>query len=338
MAFYLKKLHEFYVKAEATTKDIVLTIPSYASNTERQALVDACDIAGFRCLRVINESTAIAYNYGFFRKGDLSKEQERIVAFVDFGHSKTTVTIAGFKQQEARIICHRSNRNLGGRDLDYAVAAKLGAEFAAKHGDNPMENPRCKLRMYETIEKARKLLSGDTEAMIGIDYLMNEEDLNRKMKREEFEQLIDPQMTALTALLREAVQASGLTAEQINFVELVGDGTRTPIVQAIIKQVFEKTELQRTLNSLECIARGASLNSAMMTPHFNVQQFTMEDYNNMAVSVNYQFTDLETGEAKDPKEYRNFFDQGQKFPLVQQLKFDNKEGQMSIKIDYSDTA
>lgn len=98
MAFYLKKLHEFYVKAEATTKDIVLTIPSYASNTERQALVDACDIAGFRCLRVINESTAIAYNYGFFRKGDLSKEQERIVAFVDFGHSKTTVTIAGFKQ------------------------------------------------------------------------------------------------------------------------------------------------------------------------------------------------------------------------------------------------
>ncbi len=209
MAFYLKKLHEFYVKAEATTKDIVLTIPSYASNTERQALVDACDIAGFRCLRVINESTAIAYNYGFFRKGDLSKEQERIVAFVDFGHSKTTVTIAGFKQQEARIICHRSNRNLGGRDLDYAVAVKLGAEFAAKHGDNPMDNPRCKLRMYETIEKARKLLSGDTEAMIGIDYLMNEEDLNRKMKREEFEQLIDPQMTALTALMREAIQASG---------------------------------------------------------------------------------------------------------------------------------
>lgn len=76
----------------------------------------------------------------------------------------------------------------------------------------------------------------------------------------------------------------------------------------------------------------------MMTPHFNVQQFTMEDYNNMPVSVNYQFTDLETGTAKDPKEYRNFFDLGQKFPLVQQLKFDNKEGAMSIKIDYSDTA
>ena len=100
LAFYLKKLHEFYQKAEVTTKDVVVTIPSYASNTERQALVDACDIAGLNCLRVINESTAIVYNYGFFRKNDLpkDKEPERIVAFVDMGHSKTTVTIAGFKQ------------------------------------------------------------------------------------------------------------------------------------------------------------------------------------------------------------------------------------------------
>ena len=79
----------------------------------------------------------------------------------------------------------------------------------------------------------------------------------------------------------------GLTPEQIHFVELVGDCTRTPIIQGIIKQIFEKTELQRTLNSLECIARGASLNSAMMTPHFTVQNFTMADYNNLPVSVNY---------------------------------------------------
>ena len=118
----------------------------------------------------------------------------------------------------------------------------------------------------------------------------------------------------------------GITPDQIQFVELVGDCTRTPIVQAIIKQIFEKEELQRTLNSLECVARGASLNSAMMTPHFNVQSFTMNDYNNYPINVNYTFKDLETGEAKEPKEYRKFFDKGQKFPLVQQLKFDNKEG------------
>ena len=74
LAFYMCKLHEFYVKDEVTTKDIVLTIPSYASNVERQALLDAIDIAGLKCLRIINESTAICYNYGFVRKADLSAE------------------------------------------------------------------------------------------------------------------------------------------------------------------------------------------------------------------------------------------------------------------------
>ena len=217
IAFYLQKLHEFYVKDEVTTKDIVLTIPSYSSNTERQALVDAAEIAGLKCLRVINESTAICYNYGFFRKSDLSKEDERIVAFVDFGHSKTTVTVAGFKQQESRIICHRSDRNLGGRDMDYQIAQKLGEEFLAKFGEDPRTNPRCILRLYETIEKARKLLSGDTQANINIDYLLNEEDLNRVLKREEFETLIDPQIRQLTTLLRESIEASGKYYKQSIF-------------------------------------------------------------------------------------------------------------------------
>lgn len=86
---------------------------------------------------------------------------------------------------------------------------KLGEEFTQKYGDDPRNNLRCRLRMYEMIEKARKLLSGDTEATVNIDYLLNEEDLVRKITREEFEQLIDPQIRALATLLRETIEASG---------------------------------------------------------------------------------------------------------------------------------
>jgi heat shock protein 4 len=96
LAFYLFKLKKFYEKAEINCKDLVVSIPSYCSNVERQSLLDACEIAGLKCLRVINESTAIALQYGFFRKKDLDAKETRVVAFVDFGHSKTTVTIASF--------------------------------------------------------------------------------------------------------------------------------------------------------------------------------------------------------------------------------------------------
>jgi heat shock 70kDa protein 4 len=54
---------------------VVLSIPTYASNVERQALLDAAEIAGLKCLRIINESTAICLNYGFFRKADLDENQ-----------------------------------------------------------------------------------------------------------------------------------------------------------------------------------------------------------------------------------------------------------------------
>ena len=121
-------------------------------------------------------------------------------------------------------------------------------------------------------------------------------------------------------------------------MELVGDCTRTPIVQAIVKQIFEKQELQRTLNSLECVARGAALNSAMMTPHFSVQAFQMQDYNNTPVSLNYSFKDLESGQPKDPKQYNSFFEVGQNFPLIKALNFNNKEGLMTLAISYDESA
>jgi len=162
VAYYLTKIREFYVQAEVNNKEFVISIPSYASNVERQAVIDAAEIAGLKCLRVINESTAICYNYGFFRKGDLDAEKERIVAFCDVGHSKTTITIAAFKKSECRILVHNSDRNLGGRNFDGLVMNMIGEEFAKKYGDDPREIPRCRLRMLEAAEKARKLLSSDT--------------------------------------------------------------------------------------------------------------------------------------------------------------------------------
>ncbi len=57
-------------------------------------MLDACEIAGLKCVRLLNESTATVLNYGFFRKTDLSDKDPRYVAFVDFGHSKLTVYIA----------------------------------------------------------------------------------------------------------------------------------------------------------------------------------------------------------------------------------------------------
>lgn len=81
------------------------------------------------------------------------KGEPRIVVFVDVGHSKTTVTIASFLAGKLRIICHKSDRNLGARNMDYVILEKIGEEFTKKYGSDPRKNIRCRLRMLDAIEK-----------------------------------------------------------------------------------------------------------------------------------------------------------------------------------------
>jgi len=144
-----------------------------------------------KCIRLINEGTAVCLNYGFFRKTDLpEKDPARIVAFVDLGHSKLTVTIASFLQGKMKVLGHVSDRNLGARNMDYLLVDLLGEEFMKKVGSDPRKNVRTKLRMLDMIEKQRKILSANIEATIHLESLLEDEDLHRNIKRTEFEEMI----------------------------------------------------------------------------------------------------------------------------------------------------
>lgn len=187
MATYLKKVHKFYENAGIASKDIVLSVPSYFSNIERQAVLDACDIAELKCTRLINEGTAVALSYGFFKNRDFTETESRNVAFVDFGHSKLTVTIANFKKNKLKILGHHSDRNLGARNIDDLVLNLLADEFVKKFGSDPRKNVKCRLRMLDFIEKARKILSANVDTIINIDALLDDEDLVKPVKRAEFE-------------------------------------------------------------------------------------------------------------------------------------------------------
>ena len=206
----MKKLKTFYELANIQTKDIVLSVPSYFSNVERQAVLDAAEIAHLKCIRLINESTAVALTYGFFRRPDLpEKGDPRNVVFVDLGHSKLTVTVASFLAGKMKIICHHSDRNFGARNFDNLLVEKLGEEFNKKYGADPRKNVRARLRMLDAIEKQRKILSANLEATIHLECLLEDEDLHRNFKRQEFEDLIAPDVDKFTNVLREALALSG---------------------------------------------------------------------------------------------------------------------------------
>ena len=107
-----------------------MTIPSYATKMAQKALLNACSITGMEA-HLIDESTATIYSYVYDKIAKLRNlKQPTIVAFIDIGHSKTTVTIARFTNEvHAKILIHDSDHNLGGRDLDWKILEFIADEF-----------------------------------------------------------------------------------------------------------------------------------------------------------------------------------------------------------------
>jgi heat shock protein 4 len=120
-----------------------------------------------------------------------------------------TVTIASFIKGKMHIVIHKSDRNIGARGMDYELVEKLGEEFTKKYGADPRKNIRARLRMLDIIEKQRKILSGNKEATIHLEALLEDEDLHKNLKREEFEELINPMIDKFTEVLKEALEQSG---------------------------------------------------------------------------------------------------------------------------------
>ena len=100
-------------------------------------------------------------NYGIFRKADLSDTKSRLVAFVDFGYSKTSVFVAEIKKNSAKIVLEKNNRNLGIRNMDKITLEYYINLFKEKYKEDLRENPKSIYRLFEALEKQRKVLSAD---------------------------------------------------------------------------------------------------------------------------------------------------------------------------------
>lgn len=103
--------------------------------------------------------------------------------------------------------------------------------------------------MLDAIEKMRKLLTANKEAEINCESLMEDQDFRKMFKRADMEKLMDPFMRDFSLCIKESLAKSGLSCGHIDFVELVGEATRIPIIQECIKQIYGKNDLSRTLNS-----------------------------------------------------------------------------------------
>ncbi|RZC33323.1 heat shock 70 kDa protein 4 [Asbolus verrucosus] len=289
LAMLLTKLKDISSTALQTPiNDCVISVPSYFTNNERKALLDSAAIAGLNVLRLFNETTATALSYGIYKQ-DLPgpEDKPRNVLFVDCGHSSLQVFVCAFNKDKLRMIATASDPNLGGRDVNFILAEHFCKEFQSKYKIDARSNPRAFLRLLAEVEKVKKQMSANSTSLpLNIECFMNDKDVHADIKRSDMEQLCSHLFQRVEGTLKQCLDQSGLTVDEIHSVEIVGGSSRIPAIKALIEKIFKKVP-STTLNQDEAVSRGCALQCAMLSPAVRVREFSVKDVQNYAVSVSW---------------------------------------------------
>jgi L1 cell adhesion molecule like protein len=247
-------------------KKVVITVPAYFNDSQRQATKDAGAIAGLEVLRIINEPTAAAIAYGLDKTDD---KQERNILVFDCGGGTHDVSILTLDGGIFEVKATGGDTHLGGSDIDNLIVEWLCEDIKKRMKKDVRENARALKRLNIAAEKAKKTLSASTTTTIEVESLLDGVDYNTSLTRAKFEQLADKvfsrTLEPLDRLLKDAKMSKG----DIHEIVLVGGTTRIPRVQELLSNYFNGKQLNKSLNPDEAIAYGAAVQASILTGQGN---------------------------------------------------------------------
>ena len=304
----------------AKVPDCVVSVPCYFTDAQRHAVMDAASIAGLKCLRLMNDMTAVALGYGIYKQDLPAPEEKPLrVAFVDVGHSDMQVAIVAYSKGTMKVLGHAFDRSLGGRDFDDCLVDHFAEEFKTTYKIDVKSRPRALFRLREAAAKSKKVLSANAETPLNIECLMDDIDVRSKITREKFEELSADLLARVLAPCEVALEKSGVSVDDISIVELVGNSSRIPAISTQISSFF-KREVSRHLNASECVARGCALQGAMLSPTFRfTREFDVQDA--ACYPVAFSWASEPGAEEEASANDANVFDVNNSVPSTKMLTF-----------------
>ena len=257
----MKQTAEDYLGHEVT--EAVITVPAYFNDSQRQATIEAGEIAGLKVRRIINEPTAAALAYGMDKK-----TEDMNIAVFDLGGGTFDVSILELGDGVFEVKSTNGDTHLGGDDFDQYLIDWLADEFQKENNIDLRKDPMALQRLKEASEKAKIELSSSQETEINLPYVTAVDGvpkhLVKKISRAKFEQLVDDLVQRTLEPCKMALKDAGMTTADINEVILVGGSTRIPKIQEVVEKFFGKKP-SKGVNPDEVVAVGASIQGGVLT-------------------------------------------------------------------------
>ena len=262
-ALVLRKLVDDAAKylGEKVT-DVVITVPAYFNDAQRQATKDAGKIAGLNVLRIINEPTAASLAYG------LDKKKNETILVFDLGGGTFDVSILDVGDGVFEVHSTAGDTHLGGDDFDKRLVDWLAEEFKRDQGIDLRKDRQALQRLTEAAEKAKIELSSAVETTVSLPFVTADaagpKHLEMKLTRAKFEQLTADLVERCIEPVKRAIADAKITDRDIDEVILVGGSTRTPAVQALVRRLTGGKEPNQSVNPDEVVAVGAAIQAGVL--------------------------------------------------------------------------
>ena len=224
---------------------VVITVPAYFDDAQRQATKDAATIAGVEVLRLLNEPTAAAVAYG------LDSGSEGVVAVYDLGGGTFDISLLRLNKGVFEVLSTGGNSSLGGDDFDQKIAEWIVGNSGFK---DQVSHAQFRFLMMEARDIKESLSDKD---VIDVDIETGGLKFSGELSRSQFEQYIEPLVEESIKACRRAVRDAGIDLSEIDDVILVGGSTRVPLVREAVASYFQLIPLDN-IDPDKVVAIGAA--------------------------------------------------------------------------------
>ncbi|PYJ23138.1 MAG: molecular chaperone DnaK [Verrucomicrobia bacterium] len=255
------------MKADAEAKlgekitQVVITVPAYFNDSQRNATKDAGKIAGLEVLRIINEPTAASLAYG------LDKKKDEEIAVYDLGGGTFDISVLEIGDGVFEVKATNGDTHLGGDDWDAKIMDWVVSEFKKDSGIDLAKQPDAIQRIKEEAEKAKIALSSSQEYEINLPFITADasgpKHIQKKLTRAKLEQLTDDLIQRTVPPVKACLADAKISERDVNELVLVGGMTRMPKVVETARKLIGK-EPHKGVNPDEVVAVGAAIQGGVL--------------------------------------------------------------------------